>query len=679
MAVRGTAFVSRGKYMRAILSHLSAACKDTAGNVMPIAAAGMVVAIALVGSGVDMSRAYLVQSRLQAACDAGVLAGRRAVVLNGFDEPAQNQAIAYFNTNFNDRQQGTRNTVFAPTTSDNGLTVSGSATTQLDTAVMRVFNFQQFDLSVNCTATMGVGNSDIVMVLDTTGSMTQTLSGKQKIVSLREAMKSFYDTVANETKGSNARIRYGFVPYSSSVNVGKLIYAANPNYLVDRWDYQSRVPIYTTTSSQNQQWGPAVVTYGGSTETGSGPDTRYDPNTEYTSKSTCDNAKNSLNTGATWSDAGDGPIGAPAVTETGGKRVTTTTLTSKMRTKPTYSCVSYKKNNSTRYYIEYYNNIEYSNEYKYETQYPVQAESSEGVFDHWEYRKRDISVATYKTGVATSLVMKNDGTAGTYTWKGCIEERYTDSYSTFYYAPIIGIWPQWALDLNIDKIPTSDDNTKWAPMWPEVAYVRGTREDVWNSKKKEYESVFRMGANNVYTDGQLAGSYCPAEAQLLTTMTKSAFYGYADKLKAEGSTYHDLGMIWGGRLSSPDGIFASNVNDEPNNGGAVSRHIIFMTDGKMEPSNTIQSSYGIEFYDRRITDDGSSQQAARHTARFKAVCEAVKAKGIRVWVIAFGTSLTTDLSECASDESAFTAEDSGSLNAAFQEIAKQVGELRVMQ
>ncbi len=150
-------------------------------------------------------------------------------------------------------------------------------------------------------------------------------------------------------------------------------------------------------------------------------------------------------------------------------------------------------------------------------------------------------------------------------------------------------------------------------------------------------------------------------------------------LVATGSTYHDIGMIWGGRISSPEGIFQDVVNIKPTNGGSVSRHIIYMTDGEPNADEMIQQAYGIEYHDRRITSDGSTNDDNRHIARFKAVCDAVKAKGIRVWVIAFAASMTTDLSYCSSSNSAFTASNSAQLNAAFQEIAKQVGELRVVQ
>jgi hypothetical protein len=61
-------------------------------------------------------------------------------------------------------------------------------------------------------------------------------------------MKNFRTTLATATAGSNARIRYGFVPYSSAVNVGALLYAQNPAYLVDSHTIQSRVANWTTST-----------------------------------------------------------------------------------------------------------------------------------------------------------------------------------------------------------------------------------------------------------------------------------------------------------------------------------------------------------------------------------------------------------------------------------------------
>lgn len=136
-------------------------------------------------------------------------------------------------------------------------------------------------------------------------------------------------------------------------------------------------------------------------------------------------------------------------------------------------------------------------------------------------------------------------------------------------------------------------------------------------------------------------------------------------------------MLWGTRVSSPTGIFSGNVTSTPSNGGNVSRHIIYMTDGEPNADNSIQQAYGIEYHDRRITDDGSTDDDNRHILRFCALCDAAKAKGIRVWVIGYATSLTSDLLYCASPSSAFTVLNSAQLDSAFQWIASQAGELRI--
>lgn len=56
---------------------LARLARDTGGNVIAIVAGAMVPLLALVGGGIDLGRTYLIQSRLQQACDAGVLGARK--------------------------------------------------------------------------------------------------------------------------------------------------------------------------------------------------------------------------------------------------------------------------------------------------------------------------------------------------------------------------------------------------------------------------------------------------------------------------------------------------------------------------------------------------------------------------------------------------------------------------
>lgn len=635
---------------------------------LPLAAISVPVIVALVGGGLDMSRVYKARNRLQSACDAGTLAGRRAVTTDGYGTDEKAQAATYFNTNFNEDEIGATDTSFVTDSTDAGNMVTGTASTTVNMAVMNMLGIDTLDVSVECSATMGVGNSDITMVLDTTGSMGSTLpnSSQTRIQALRAAMKNFYTTVATATQSSNARVRYSFVPYSSSVNVGRLIYNLNPDYLANQWPIQSREPVFNTITEQVfVGWDDPVYTSnsGYSSET-SGSSTQYS-STNYTSQTNCNNAKPA---DTAWANNGSSSSSNSTTTNGDGQQVVTTTTTQPQR-KTKYTCTRLSSGSRPwRVYYYYVNRNYYT--YQYATSDPVYETRTRQEFSHFAYKRVMYNTGTYKTFVAASVPNGSNGTSVSYTWKGCIEERDTVASGSVSYSNGSGMSPSDALDLDIDLLPRDDDETtKWGPMWPEVAYYRTVYSNGYTYLTNADET----------TRGSKAGSYCPYQAQLLQTMTQGAFDTYADSLVAEGSTYHDLGMIWGLRLSSPDGPWQNTVNIAPSNGGKVSRHIIFMTDGEMAPSSTIQSTYGIEYHDRRITDDGSSNQSSRHTARFKALCDAAKDKGFRVWVIAFGSSLTSDLTYCASSNSSYLANNAAQLNTAFQEIAKNVGELRVYQ
>ena len=56
---------------------MSALARDVRGNTLAMMAAALIPMSALAGSAVDVARLYVVKVRLQQACDAGALAGRK--------------------------------------------------------------------------------------------------------------------------------------------------------------------------------------------------------------------------------------------------------------------------------------------------------------------------------------------------------------------------------------------------------------------------------------------------------------------------------------------------------------------------------------------------------------------------------------------------------------------------
>ncbi len=640
--------------------------RERSGNIMPMAAIGMVALAGMVGGGVDVSRAYMVQNRLQNACDAGVLAGRRSVSDSGYDAAARAQATSFFDTNFDETNEGVSGTSFTHTTPDNGSTIEGVASTTVDTAVMQLFGFRTIPLSVSCSASMSVGNSDVMMILDTTGSMGWNLPGsfpsQTRLEALQDAMKNFYDTVATASAGSNARVRYGFVPYSSSVNVGSLIHDLNPSYLADNVTVQSREPQYIEVEVEEfSGWEDPVHTSGTST----GPISSSgwsDFSGRYRNRAQCNNNRPS---NTLWANNGSTTTSTSETINGAGQRVmTTTTVQPQQRTQ--YRCARKGRRN---WWVQSRTQTREQQQHQYAISDPEFTTTTTTEFDRYLYKAVDFDTTTYKTFNSVSTVTGTNGSSVSSTWNGCIEERATVNSDTFSWSSVIGFTPSGVFDLDIDGAPdVGDPDTQWKPMWPEVAYYRTTDS-----------SGFYLSSNSESDFGGKAGSYCPQTARLFSTMTEAQFDTYTDSLNASGATYHNLGMVWGARLSSPTGLWQSNVTSVPTNGGAVARHIIFMTDGEMSPTISSQTSYGIEFHDRRVTSDGFSDHAGRHSERFLAACEATKAKGVRVWVIAFASAMSANLEECSSDDSSFTAANAAQLNTAFQEIAKDVGELRITQ
>ena len=88
-------------------------------------------------------------------------------------------------------------------------------------------------------------------------------------------------------------------------------------------------------------------------------------------------------------------------------------------------------------------------------------------------------------------------------------------------------------------------------------------------------------------------------------------------------------------------------------------------------------------HDQRVTGSSActdTDMLNRHLARFRLVCNAARGMGYSIWVIAFGTTLSQDMIDCASNANqASTAADSATLIARFREIGSNIGALRLTQ
>lgn len=638
----------RGTFFGCLRTATSKLLGDQRGNAMMLTAAAMLPLIGIVGSAIDIGRAYMTQLRLQQACDAGVLAGRRAMAAALYSDSAKAEANKMFNFNFPAGNYGSRSTGFS-SWGVGGSDVAGRATTVLPTALMYIFGKDQFDLAADCTAKLEISNVDVMMVLDVTGSMASKAVSSDtdtKIVALRKAAIDFFDTLTNADVG-DGRLRFGVVPYSSSVNVGQILYAKNHDWLADEVTMPSRLPNFTVTfgnaSSEVSDTYTDGTTTAGSWSSGSNVD-----------KSFCNNSATP----------------PPDTTPTTGSNKPTRNQTAQYIDGDGNRITTYDKNQKYTYYN--YRYVTSSNKCKLQertmtftrtyketvTEEPIQN------FKDYTYQNRSFDVSQLKSG--TTLVT-NTGLGGAnanVSWGGCIIERGTEAFASNQTAP------SDAYDMDINLVPDANDaETQWKLFLPDVTYDRSKTATVTTTSN--YKNFVEKG-------GDYAA--CPAAAMNLTTMTKTdhdTFASYINTLQPKGYTYHDAGMAWGGRLISPAGLFADQ--NGPYRSRPVSRHVIFMTDGEMNTPRSNMSHQGQELSMPRIGATSDNDAIARHNNRFVQLCRAARQEGVTVWVISFGVGNNTTLNSCASSGQAFEADNAAQLNSQFQAIARQISKLRLSQ
>jgi hypothetical protein len=487
--------------------------------------------------------------------------------------------------------------------------------------------------SMACTDQQNTSDCDRYVVTNTSRNATTGLwtvtenPAGSRIASLRTAVVNFYNNV-NALADPTTNFRFGFVPYSSTVNVGRL--------LQRNW-------ISTTTAQYQSRTQLADDVTSGAATTATV--------TTITKEKDCSGATRDPLTGYLPAD----------------NSYTVATLS----WVPASGLTAAKCQRSTQRWLA---NFRYEN-VDTTSATPIQIANYVTLSGANE---PDTSVPAYQTVDTPRMPLRPAGTPqATSRWQGCIEERNTTPATSFNtLAP--------PADLDPDLTPNSEA-TRWRPMWPEVQYSRiaavaetSTLATRTHFTRYQYGGG-ATGTETGYTYNQIA---CPRPAQLVASMTQAQVQAYVAPavFRPFGTTYHDIGMIWGARLLSPDGPFRA-ANLPPAGRNPPNRYIIFLTDGDMKPDPYSYSAYGMEQFDRRVTGTGAlSTQLARHNTRFEAACDLARSKSIRIFVIAYAQALTPQLRYCGRTPGlAFTATDPASLQNAFDQIAQQVAMLRITQ
>ncbi len=179
----------------------------------------LVPLVAMLGMGIDLSRAYLYRSQLSGSLDAAALAGGKA-----FNSATRDEEITmFFNSNFpSDFMGGTLGplTITETDSVQKSLTVSASGT--LPTTFMAILDFDEMPISVTAEATSKTTGLQLVMVLDSTGSMRSSAGSTSRMTALKNASNTLVDSLFG-SEASSTKLSIAIVPYVTTVNVGGLL------------------------------------------------------------------------------------------------------------------------------------------------------------------------------------------------------------------------------------------------------------------------------------------------------------------------------------------------------------------------------------------------------------------------------------------------------------------------
>jgi Flp pilus assembly protein TadG len=656
---------------------LSRLARDVRGNTLAIMAMALIPLAGLIGGGIDISRMYITKTRLQHACDAGALAGRKAMgggIWSQNNGMPNTTALQFFDGNFNPAAYGGRNLTRAFT--ENTGKVSGTASVDLQMTIVKVVtkDWAYATLSVTCESEMRMPNTDVMFVLDNTGSMASVPSGdtQSKMASLKVAVKCFFEIVAHLNTdatctapspsggtGTQVQIRFGFVPYDTNVNVGKLLPS---NWFADNWTYQSR--------QQSVLYGKWNSWHNGS---GGVPVTQ------------------NAGTWSSWTNTGAQLAGSSCTTSLAlpADQYVPFGTTASGGTAETATLFSAYASTTQSTYQRWYDSSAHVCRIQVQTRsidrlafYDRATSSTSGAVSvpAWTYMPVSVDISGLKSGngwtssSTISLPIGDNFTSKSVTWDGCIEERATVRQTS--YQPI----PAGAKDLDIDSVPTTDPTTQWGPALNDVVY---TRKSTYSDS-----SSYSMTPITTFTNYTGVAYSCLQEARKLQAWDATSFDTYVNSMFPASNTYHDIGLLWGARLMSPTGLFASENALTPL-GGQIQRHMIFMTDGDPCTGVSNYQAYGIPWFDRRQTDptvaptDGCTTTGTltqQVNARTVALCEAIKNKNITLWVITFGAvdpTTVTRLTNCASPGRYYNASNGTDIQATFASIANQISQLRL--
>lgn len=224
--------------------------KDRRGATAILFAVAIPVIVGSVGMAVDLSRAYLVKTRLSHALDAAALA---SVASESTEADINARLREFFDINYPPEKVGVTYDIEAHMVGDE---VTVTAHASYYTTFLKVLGVDDIAVSAETVVQREVKGVEVAMVLDVTGSMADN----NNIGTLRTAATNFVNVMFE--RADDRFVKIGLVPFATSVNVGPYGLGKNPDgttYGDGSSFMNNRHGLTYTTSSTSTQWRGCVL------------------------------------------------------------------------------------------------------------------------------------------------------------------------------------------------------------------------------------------------------------------------------------------------------------------------------------------------------------------------------------------------------------------------------------
>lgn len=223
--------------LKSLITRRASFLRNEAGNLTMITALASLPIFVGIGAAVDYGNATRDIAAFQAATDAALLAvvSSDRASLSGLSDTAKTQRITELEEYAKDFIDKNYKPAFEQTVEDtislaiDGKTVSMTATHEVPTTWLDSFGILGPTVTLQSQVTKAARPIELVMVMDTTGSMKTTYMNQAKTAA-RNLLTKIYGGSANSVT-ENENVRVGLVPFSGAVRLNTAAYDFDDDWI----------------------------------------------------------------------------------------------------------------------------------------------------------------------------------------------------------------------------------------------------------------------------------------------------------------------------------------------------------------------------------------------------------------------------------------------------------------